>query len=54
MICVCCQSACDGTFKVHGHPVCFVCTINKSHGDIMAVVQERLRINVKTWAVPTR
>jgi len=53
MMCVCCQFSCDGTFRVHGYAVCFDCTMNKSHADIMAVVQERLRINVKTWEVPT-
>jgi len=27
--------------------------MNKSHSEIMAIVQERLHINTKTWQVPT-
>ncbi len=53
MVCVCCERPCDATFSVHGHLICFGCTMNKSHADIMAVIQERLHINVKSWAAFT-
>ncbi len=53
MVCVCCERACDTTFSMYGHHVCFECTMNRSHAAIMTVIQEKLNLNVKTWGSPT-
>jgi hypothetical protein len=51
VVCTCCQGACDGTFRVLGHPVCFDCSVHESYESIMAIIREKLNVNVDTWAV---
>lgn len=51
MVCTCCQGACDGTFRVLGHPVCFDCSVHESYESIMAIIREKLNVNVDTWTV---
>lgn len=52
MVCVCCQSQCDGTFRVLGYVVCFDCSMHESYESIMSIIREKLHLNVNTWSVP--
>lgn len=51
MVCVSCQSVCDGTFRVLGYAVCFDCSMHESYENIMSVIREKLNVNINSWSV---